>query len=179
MIFRFSHTLKFPSLHAQKNIANGSDFLPTGLRPLYRIRWQMITSVNLKPVYRSNIDHLRGGAIPPYGVTTRKTRRVVGRSQVGLLLTLIERSTGVSSMQKVVRVHYLSFASDGIIKNNLDCIILCIYYPSGMVFLINAGGFVSLAQWASSRYAEDVGSIPAGYVAYGQKIKLLFVELHK
>lgn len=52
----------------RKNIANGSDFLPTGLRPLYRIRWQMITSVNLKPVYRSNIDHLRGGAIPSYGV---------------------------------------------------------------------------------------------------------------
>ena len=25
--------------------------------------------------------------------------------------------------------------------------------------------FVSLAQWASIRYAEDVGSIPAGYVA--------------
>lgn len=48
----------------------------------------MITSVNLKP-NRSNIDRLRGGAIPPYGVTTRKTRRVVGRSQVGLLLTLI------------------------------------------------------------------------------------------
>nr|DAP89806.1 MAG TPA: hypothetical protein [Caudoviricetes sp.] len=74
----------------------------------------MITSVNLKP-NRSNIDRLRGGAIPPYGVTTRKTRRVVGRSQVGLLLTLFERSTGVSGMQKVVRVHYLSFARDGII----------------------------------------------------------------
>lgn len=68
-----------------------SDFIPTKARKLafsYRIRWQMITSVNLKP-NRSNIDRLRGGAIPPYGVTTRKTRRVVGRSQVGLLLTLI------------------------------------------------------------------------------------------
>nr|DAY65105.1 MAG TPA: hypothetical protein [Caudoviricetes sp.] len=48
-------------------------------------------------------------------LTTRKTRRVVGRSQAGLLLTLFERSTGVSSMQKVVRVHYLSFARNGII----------------------------------------------------------------
>ena len=59
----------------------------------------MITSVNLK-LDRSNIDHLRGGAIPPYGVTICKTRQIVGRSQVGLLLTLFERSTGVSSMQK-------------------------------------------------------------------------------
>nr|DAD93286.1 MAG TPA: hypothetical protein [Myoviridae sp. cte0p10] len=58
---------------------------------------------------------MRGGAIPPYGVTIWKTRQIVGRSQVGLLLTLLERSTGVSSMQKVVRVHYLSFARDGII----------------------------------------------------------------
>lgn len=84
-------------------------------------------------------------------------------------------------MQKVVRVHYLSFASDGIIKNNLDCIILCIYYPSGMVFLINAGGLCILSSMGEQPpcIAEDVGSIPAGYVAYGQKIKLLFVELHK
>lgn len=36
----------------------------------------MITSVNLKP-NRSNIDHLRGGAIPPYGVTIWKTRQIV------------------------------------------------------------------------------------------------------
>lgn len=141
---RFSHTLKFPNLHAQK-IANGSDFLPTGLRPLYRIRWQMITSVNLKPVYRSNIDHLRGGAIPPYGVTTRKTRRVVGRSQVGLLLTLLERSTGVSSMQKVVRVHYLSFARDGTKFNGLHNP-LHIILPA-WCSLSTPAGFGKLAEW--------------------------------
>ena len=102
-------------------------------------------------------------------LTTRKTRRVVGRSQAGLLLTLFERSTGVSSMQKVVRVHYLSFARDGTKLNGLHNPLHRIL--PALVFLINAGGFCILSSMGEQPpcIAEDVGSIPAGYVAYGQK----------
>ena len=105
--------LLFLGLHAQEKIfANcKATFYLTSGKPLV-IPYKMANDYFRKPLnlIAPIYDHLRGGAIPPYGVTTRKTRRVVGRSQVGLLLTLLERSTGVSSMQKVVRVPYLSIS---------------------------------------------------------------------
>lgn len=104
----------------KKNIRElQSDFLPTKQGNLlfsYRIRWQMITSVNLKP-YRSNIDHLRGGAIPPYGVnrTYDTAVRLGGPRWACPSQSFFHLFVVGAGMQKVVRVHYLSFARNGII----------------------------------------------------------------
>ena len=137
----------------RKNIANGSDFLPTGLRPLYRIRWQMITSVNLKPVYRSNIDHLRGGAIPPYGVNrTYDTAVRLGGPRWACQSQSFSTScdwrghakSGASPLPTLCQRWHKNKKFG--LHNPLHIIL------PAWCSLSTPAGFVSLAQWASSRH---------------------------
>ena len=99
----------------RKNIANGSDFLPTGLRPLYRIRWQMIIFVNLTCLSLQYTIVCEAVRFRLTVLTVRMTQRYGWEVPGGLVqVNLFPLVVIGEGMQKVVRVHYLPFASNGI-----------------------------------------------------------------
>lgn len=116
----------------------------------------MITSVNLKP-NRSNIWSFARRCDSAlrcyYSKDTTSSWKVPG----GLAANFDSNDPpAVSSMQKVVRVHYLSFARDGTKFNGLHNPLHILSFRH-WCSLSTPAGFVSLAQWASSRLRGRCG----------------------